>query len=70
MTGREHQPETGTRWTCRYCHYGPFPSIPMPAPAHLCPRTGRTEAYVLAWSPERAAAFEDAPVRRLQAVAA
>lgn len=70
MTGREHQPEVASRWTCRHCHDSFESPMPMPAPAHLCPRTGRIEAYVPAWSPERAAAVEQLPVRRLRAVAA
>jgi len=69
MTGREHQPEVAQRWTCRHCHYGFSSPMPMPAPAHLCDRTGRIEAYVPAWSPERAAAAEPAVVRTLRAVA-
>jgi hypothetical protein len=41
----------------------------MPAPYHLCERSGRVESFTLAWSPERAAEVEKPKVRRLKVAA-
>jgi hypothetical protein len=41
----------------------------MPAPFHLCDRSGRVENFVVAWTPERAAEVEKPVVRRLRVAA-
>lgn len=61
MTGREYRPEVATRWHCNRCHTGFTSPMPMPTPAHYCPRTYGVRPYSPAWSPERAVEAEDRP---------
>ena len=61
--------ETATAWSCPRCHDLWRSPIAMPAPFHLCDRSGRVENFVVAWTPERAAEVEKPVVRRLRVAA-
>jgi hypothetical protein len=61
--------ERHTAWACPRCHDQLRSPIAMPAPYHLCDRSGRVENWVVAWTPQRAAEIEPPKVRALKAVA-
>ena len=61
--------ETSRAWSCPRCHDHWKSPMAMPAPYHLCDRSGRVESFTLAWSPERAAEVEKPKVRRLKVAA-
>jgi len=61
--------ETATAWSCPRCHDLWRSSMAMPAPFHLCDRSGKVENFTVSWTPEIAVQRELPVVRRLQVAA-
>lgn len=61
--------ELASAWSCPRCHDQWRSPMAMPAPFHLCDRSGKVENFVVAWTPERAAEVEKPVVRRLKVAA-